>query len=86
MLLTTYQMLTSGTVSSFIAVSSSFASLLNKQSAVLFKQLETGGLKWYSNTSVRIFNSSASLMLLSFAYSISTMKALVVLKISPLVT
>ena len=60
-LLTTYQMLTSVTLNSFIAVSSSFVSLLNEQSAVLSKQLETGGLRWYGNTSLGIFNSSASL-------------------------
>ena len=60
-LLTTYQMLTSVTLSSFIAVSSSFVSLLNEQSAVLSKQLETGGQNWHGNTSVDIFNSSASL-------------------------
>ena len=78
-----YQMLTTGTFDSFIAVSSSFVSLLNEQSAVLSKQLEAGGLNWYGNTSVGIFNSSASPMLLSFAYSIFIMKALVVLKISP---
>ena len=79
-------MLTSVTLSSFIAVSLSFVSLLNEQSAVLSKQLETGGLNFYGNTSVGIFNSSASIMLLSFAYSISVMKAMVVLKIGPLVT
>ena len=85
MLLTTYQMLMSGTLSSFAAVSSSFLSLLNKLSAVLSKQLEAGGLNWNGNTSVGIFNSSALLMLLSFAYSISVMKTLVALKINPLV-
>ena len=53
---------------------------------MLSKQLEGGGSNWYSNTSVGIFNSSALLMLLLFAYSISIMIALVVLKISPLVT
>ena len=83
---TTYQMLTSGIFSSFSAVSSSFVSLLNEQSAVLSKQLEAGGSNWYGNTSVGIFNSSSSLVLLSFACSISMMKAVVVLKISPLLT
>ena len=53
---------------------------------MLSKQLETGGLSWYGNISVGIFNSSALLMLLSFAYSISTIKVLVVFKINPLVT
>ena len=38
-LLTTYQMLTSGTLGSFSAVSSSFVLLLNEQSAVLSKKL-----------------------------------------------
>ena len=54
-LLTTYQMLTSGTLGSFSAVSSSFVSLLKEQSAVLSKQLEAGGSNWYGNTSVGIF-------------------------------
>ena len=83
-LLTSYQMLTSGTLSSFIAESLSFVSLLNDQTDVLPEQLEAGGLIWYDNTSVGAFNSSALVILMSFAYSISIMKALVVLKISPL--
>ena len=46
-LLITYHMLTSGILSSFSAVSSSFVSLLNEQSAVLSQQLEAGGSNWY---------------------------------------
>ena len=48
-------MLTSGILSSFSSVSSSFVSLLNEQSAVVSKQLEAGGSNWYGNTSVGIF-------------------------------